>query len=150
LVAVNEVAAYQDPVTKPTDRAKAASVLEGRWEVTELTRGDVATKILPEEDMTGFVIFDRDRLRFQIESFGYVDQRMSATFEVDGSRTPNRIDLTFTSGPNAGKSAKGIYELSGDELRICMPAAEPFDVRPTNFTVADGMPVMLFVMHRSK
>src|SRR5262245_47374983 len=87
--------------------AKTESALEGRWEVTELTRGDVATKILPEEDMTGVVLFDRDRFRFQIESFGYVDHRSSATFELDTSRSPNRIDLTFTAGPNAGKTAKG-------------------------------------------
>jgi uncharacterized protein (TIGR03067 family) len=132
------------------DRIQSDTHLEGRWEVVELTRGDLANKILPEEDMTGFVAFEGDRFRFTIESIGYVDRRSTATFTLDPSQTPNAIDLTFVTGPDAGKTAKGLYEFAGEELRICIPSMDPFDDRPKDFTVAEGSTRMLFVMKRAE
>ena len=33
---------------------------------------------------------------------------------------PRTIDLAFTEGPGAGSTAIGIYELNGDDWRICL------------------------------
>jgi uncharacterized protein (TIGR03067 family) len=136
------------PLAAPTARADDA--LDGRWEVVELTRGDVAGKILPSEDVTGIIVFTGDRFRFTLESFQFSDPQASATVTLDASQTPKQMDLTFTAGPDAGKTAKGVYELAGDTLKICVPAAAPFDDRPTDFTVPEGSTRMLFVLRKER
>jgi len=128
----------------------ADDVIDGRWVVIELTRGDVAGKILPSEDVTGVVTFTGDRFRFTLESFQFSDPQASATVAFDPARTPKHIDLTFTSGPDAGKTAKGIYETAGDTMRICVPAAAPFDDRPTDFSAPEGTTRMLFVLQKAR
>jgi uncharacterized protein (TIGR03067 family) len=146
-VAANRQTVVQ-PLAGPTARADDA--LDGRWEVVELTRGDVAGKILPNEDVTGVVVFAGDRFRFTLESFQFSDPQASASFTLDTSQTPKQVDLMFTAGPDAGKSAKGVYELAGDTLKICVPAAAPFDDRPTDFTVPEGSTRMLFVLRKER
>jgi uncharacterized protein (TIGR03067 family) len=136
------------PLAGPTARADDA--LDGRWEVVELTRGDVAGKILPSEDVTGVVVFAGDRFWFTLESFQFSDPQASATVTLDASQSPNHMDLTFTAGPDAGKTAKGVYELAGDTLKVCVPAAAPFDDRPTDFTVPEGSTRMLFVLRKER
>ena len=43
-------------------------------------------------------------------------------FKLDPTKTPKEIDLTFEFGK---KPSKGIYELDGDTLRICMSTERP-------------------------
>jgi hypothetical protein len=40
--------------------------LEGTWDVVELTRSDLASKVFPTEDMTGIFDFKEDTLRFAV------------------------------------------------------------------------------------
>ena len=135
----------------PMERAwPAEDFLEGRWEVVELTRGDVAGKILPSEDVTGLVVFAGDKFRFTLESFQFSDPQASATFTLDPTQTPKAIDLTFTTGPNAGKTAKGIYEVGGEGMKMCVPATDPLDERPTDFGVPEGVARSLFILRKER
>jgi uncharacterized protein (TIGR03067 family) len=132
--------------TDTTCQSTTWDQVEGTWEVVEYVRGDSAYKVLPNEDMTGTVTIDGDRFRFTIESLGQVDQRLSATADIDYAKST--MDLTFTNGPNRGQTATGIFELNGDELRICFPISDSFGDRPTEFAAAPGSNFGLFVLRR--
>ena len=61
---------------------------------------------------------------------------MKAKFTLDASKKPKSIDYRVISGPNAGKTQLGIYELNGDTVRFCFSA--PSMDRPTDFTAKEG------------
>jgi uncharacterized protein (TIGR03067 family) len=46
------------------------------------------------------------------------------TFSADASKTPNRIEVTVTAGPDKGKKWHGVYELEGDTLRAVVGPTE--------------------------
>lgn len=57
---------------------------------------------------------------------------LKASFTIDESKTPHTIDYVNVEGANRGKSQAGIFELSGDTMRICMAA--PGKPRPDGFS----------------
>jgi uncharacterized protein (TIGR03067 family) len=42
------------------------------------------------------------------------------TFSIEVSRSPKTIDVTFTEGPDKGKTFRGIYVLTGDSYKVCL------------------------------
>jgi uncharacterized protein (TIGR03067 family) len=56
---------------------------------------------------------------------------LNASFSLDATKSPNAIDYLNLSGPNKGKTQLGIFELTGDELRVCVSA--PGEPRPGEF-----------------
>jgi uncharacterized protein (TIGR03067 family) len=83
--------------------------------------------------------------RFEKENFTvqHGDEEIIGTFKVEASKTPRTIDMTVTGGRGqvadgySGKTALGIYEVSGDKLKWC--ACEPGkDARPQDFNEGDG------------
>lgn len=121
---------------------------EGTWEVIELARGDLASKVLPNEDFTGVVDFQVETFRFTMSSHGKAETRLQASFSADRSLDSGSIDLTMIGGPNHGQVVMGIFELVGDELRICLPIQPPFNERPTGFKVEYGTNRELYVLRR--
>jgi uncharacterized protein (TIGR03067 family) len=61
---------------------------------------------------------------------------LDAEFTLDASQTPAHIDYVNRSGKNKGRTQAGIYELSGDVLRIC--TAPPGGKRPSEFASTKG------------
>jgi uncharacterized protein (TIGR03067 family) len=59
---------------------------------------------------------------------------MEAEFTVDPTKKPKTIDSTATAGPDKGKKTLGIYELDGDNLKICFNEKE----RPKEFSAKKG------------
>jgi uncharacterized protein (TIGR03067 family) len=70
------------------------------------------------------------------------------TFKVDTSKTPRHIDVTFTEGPEKGKTLLGIYELEGETYKLCM--ADTGKDRPTAFASKPGSGHVLEVFKRQK
>src|SRR4029077_5001255 len=62
--------------------------------------------------------------------------QVQATMTVDPSKSPKTFDYLLTRGPDAGKTALGIYELSGDTLKTNF--APPGQPRPSDFTTKAG------------
>jgi uncharacterized protein (TIGR03067 family) len=62
---------------------------------------------------------------------------IAGTFKLDPKKKPKAIDVTYTEGPDKGKSFKGIYEVDGDTVRFCRPL-EPDGERPTEFKTKPG------------
>jgi uncharacterized protein (TIGR03067 family) len=52
----------------------------------------------------------------------YIDDKVStlATFTVDPAKKPKAIDMTGTMGGDKGVKYLGIYELNGDDLKLCV------------------------------
>jgi len=61
---------------------------------------------------------------------------LNVSFTLDLSVKPARIDYVNLEGPSKAKTQAGIFELSGDELKICMSA--PNQERPTVFSSRPG------------
>jgi uncharacterized protein (TIGR03067 family) len=61
---------------------------------------------------------------------------MRMTFTLDTSRRPRAVDYQNLEGSNRGKAQRGIYELDGETLRLCV--APPGADRPANFATTPG------------
>jgi uncharacterized protein (TIGR03067 family) len=69
-------------------------------------------------------------------------------FKLNEKTSPKEIDVEFLDGPNKGKTALGIYEVNGDEFKICN--SNPGNPRPTAFESKEGTPTAYSVWKRSK
>jgi uncharacterized protein (TIGR03067 family) len=72
----------------------------------------------------------------------------SGIIDLDTTKKPKTIDVTFTSGADKGKVTLGIYELKDDALKVCMGVAGA--TRPSNFASRPGSRHVLEVMKRDK
>jgi uncharacterized protein (TIGR03067 family) len=134
-VATWSFAADEDAVKKEYAR------FEGTWKITSL---EAEGKKMPEN------VFKTSRLILKGKRFVHKEGEISleGTFKVDLSKKPKRIDVTFTSGPEAGKTLLGIYELEGDTYRVCM--GMPGKDRPKTFASKANSGHVLEVFKREK
>jgi uncharacterized protein (TIGR03067 family) len=70
------------------------------------------------------------------------------TFKLDPSSMPKFIDFKVEAGSEKNSEYEGIYELKGDELRIC--ASVVSRNRPDEFKTKEGSNRVLFVLKRDK
>jgi uncharacterized protein (TIGR03067 family) len=67
---------------------------------------------------------------------------------VDVAKKPKTIDITFTEGPEKGKTIVGIYELEGDTYKVCINVNGK--ERPKEFAAKAGSGHGLEVLKREK
>jgi uncharacterized protein (TIGR03067 family) len=68
----------------------------------------------------------------------------AATQKLDPSKSPKTLDAKVTDGPNKGAVILGIYEISGDTLKVCFdPEGKK---RPTEFKSESGSQTL--VVHK--
>ncbi len=76
------------------------------------------------------------------------DDTKDGRYKLDAAKKPKEIALTMTeNGKN--ETVRGIYELDGDNLKICFPAA-PGGEAPKEFSGKKASNQMLMVLKRSK
>ena len=68
----------------------------------------------------------------------------TATQKLDPSKSPKIIDVTVAEGLNKGAVMLGIYEVSGDRLKVCFD--EEGKKRPTEFKSVSGSQTL--VVHK--
>ena len=73
---------------------------------------------------------------------------LKATYTVDASATPATIDYAILEGPSAGMIQRGIYELTGDTLRVCF--STPGRERPSHLATKAGEGRTLAVWKRNR
>ena len=67
---------------------------------------------------------------------------------IDPTRTPKTIDMTPTTGRSKDLPLLGIYELNGDEYRICY--SQTGKARPAKFEAGAGSGQVLTVYRRDR
>jgi len=70
------------------------------------------------------------------------------TIRIDPAAKPKTMDIIGTEGPNKGKTLLAIYELNGDNLRVCYDLTGK--VRPTEFKTRKGEALFLATYKRAK
>ena len=125
------------------DRAPATE-LEGMWIVIEAT--DKGTKVPVDELGNREISFEGD-LIFVRDARDPSKVSARTTFQIDPVRRPKTIDMSYTDGPDKGKTDHGIYSLEGNLLRLCMNQ-ESGGERPKQFASRPGTTFNLMVLKR--
>jgi uncharacterized protein (TIGR03067 family) len=103
-----------------------ASALQGAWVIVGL---EADGKPRPEMNFKGNMLTFKGQ---QVTLLERKNPPITLGFTLDASKKPKTIDLTAAEGPQKGKTLLAIYELKGDELRICFCFME--GKRPDDFT----------------
>jgi uncharacterized protein (TIGR03067 family) len=67
--------------------------------------------------------------------------------ELDGAAKPKAFDLTFKTGPEKGNTSHGIYELDGDQWKMCLTLRG--GKRPAKFATKAGSGLALQTLVRA-
>ena len=116
--------------------------IQGMWKITvEVENGKEAPAARNEKVRIHFTV---DKM---IVADG--DEKHEGAYKLDPSRKPSTIEVTPDDGPNKGKKALGIYQLSGDTLTICLALGGGKD-RPSDFTAKADSGRVRFTLERIK
>jgi uncharacterized protein (TIGR03067 family) len=96
-----------------------AGQLQGTWRAVRVV---TATGPVPDEVARRLrYVFVGDRVNL----FEGDRATGAGTVVLHATTTPKGIDVAVDDGPGAGQVAKGVYELSGDRLRLCIGPERP-------------------------
>lgn len=112
----------------PADDGSAQ--LKGSWTGVKSVSGDAGSSAINLEKTT---LTFRDT-EFEMESDGVVE--IAGSWITYPNTQPKQIDLVIARGPGAlaGKVWQGIYEIEGDQLKLChIQAFADRTTRPTTF-----------------
>jgi len=130
---------YNHENMKSGSKKAAPSPLEGSWNVMTL---EVDGQPMASGMLAGArIVVEGDR--FQSLGMGEVYE---GKVKVDSSASPKAIDMTFTKGPEKGNTSLGIYELDGDDWRLCLTMRG--GTRPKTFATAPGTGLALETLKR--
>ena len=114
---------------------------QGDWEVTAMESNG---KLLPLGKLKGTITFKGDLMTVDGPGFKPSEHQI----KLDPSKKPKLLDATPTLEGN-GKHSLGIYQIQGDELKLCLPIG-PRKERPSEFKSADGSNLVVMTLKRSK
>jgi uncharacterized protein (TIGR03067 family) len=112
--------------------------IEGVWMPVEAALGE---QKLPEETLKTM------RLKITGNQYEVVVGTMAdrGNLKFDNKAKPRTMDIIGTDGPNKGKTILGIFELTGDTMRICYNLKG--EKRPTEFNT-QGEAAFLLVKYK--
>jgi uncharacterized protein (TIGR03067 family) len=132
----------EDPARKELKEnpsTKELKSLTGTWMAVS---GEENGKEISKDDAKAFELTIKDG-KYTLKIMG--KEQEQGTITVDPEKKPKTIDIDITSGDDKGKSQKGIYELDGDTLKVCV--ARPEEERPKELA---GKAASLWVFKRAK
>jgi uncharacterized protein (TIGR03067 family) len=101
--------------------------LDGDWEVKSALKGG---KEPPADAPKLSLTIQGDVVTMKIGP-----STLKAAFKAYPDKKPKAFDMTPEDGPHKGETIKGIYEVTGDEFRVCH--GDPGQERPTEFSGKD-------------
>jgi len=105
--------------------------LQGKWEVVSAVQGGKEVKV----PKMCIVSFDGGNVTWTPK----VGDFSEFSFALDASKTPKSLDLK-----SKGDAAVGIYELKGDDLKLCFFDGEPVAKnRPRELASIEGTTLMV-------
>jgi uncharacterized protein (TIGR03067 family) len=121
-----------------------APSFKGTWNALSYERGG---RVAPDETARMIKFSFADDKMTLLQGIGFTGSK-ECKFKLDATKKPATIDLSPQEGRNKDKPFEGIFELKGDELRLCFAA--PGTPRPKEFVTKAGEPVLLIVLKREK
>jgi uncharacterized protein (TIGR03067 family) len=122
------------------DAPKGDKDLDGDWEVVSAIQDG---KEQPPPDRKQLVSVMGEKIVFKDG-----DETHTGALKLDPTKTPRTFDLTPDDGPEKGKTTRGIYEIKGDEMRVCHGDAGAD--RPKEFASKQGSGLALVTLKRAK
>ena len=137
VVALSLLSGFAVPAAQDAANDKDKKLLQGKWQEVSLVEGGEESKVKSKK----FVTFDGDKVKITQGDQGD-DILAAGTFIVDAGKTPKTIDLKGKDGAPLDRRATGIYQLKGDDLKLCLGKKE----RPTEFvsTAKNGHVVIVY------
>jgi uncharacterized protein (TIGR03067 family) len=121
--------------------ADKTSDFDGTWELTYFEREGKEVKL---QSSTRWI---NGKGKFIVQRG---DEVIAAgTSKLDPTQKPKALDITYTDGPDKGKTFKGIYEVDGDTVKFCR-AGSSDDPRPSEFKTKAGSRDFVSVYKRVK
>jgi uncharacterized protein (TIGR03067 family) len=74
------------------------------------------------------------------------EEPQEGSYVIEPRKNPRRIDITRGNGPTSNRKQLGIYQFTGDTLRIC--TFDNGEDRPTSFETRDRPGCTLLVLRR--
>ena len=126
--------ARDDAVKKDMD------ALQGKWQLVSMQRDGEAVDV--SKDAARVIKGDKYELTLR------PGLSIEGTYKIDPTAKPKKMETTASTGPYKDQELLGIYELSGDTLKICY--APPGKERPTEFKTKEGSGWILTVHKKMK
>jgi uncharacterized protein (TIGR03067 family) len=121
---------------------KHREMFQGSWSYVSLVHNG---KNIPAKDLEEFrCIFRGDQFTFKVAQL----VTMHGVFSLDSSKTLKTVDFKPTDRLHKGQKLMGIYELKGDQLRICYASAG--HERPTEFKAEPESNRTLLLLRKEK
>jgi uncharacterized protein (TIGR03067 family) len=128
---------------KADDKADAVkkelAKIDGSWQMVSM---EIDGNTASDDDVSKIVLVMKGG-NYTVEG---VDQELKGTLTFDPTKKPKTVERKETEGPDKGETRYGIYELNGDEFKLCF--ASTGKDRPGKFTGEQGH--QLFVFKRKK
>ncbi len=119
--------------------------MEGTWTFRSL---EVDGQTIPSAMLAhSLILIDGDRFRMESPEANY-EGIFTIDVEPDPQRPePQRIDIDFVEGPEAGQRCEGLFQLDGDQLTFCLGLVG--SSRPAQFATSPGSGHALEVLVRA-
>jgi uncharacterized protein (TIGR03067 family) len=121
---------------------KDLASLQGAWSLVAME--SEGRSIDPGEFEGWGSVYEGDRLTLKTKDA----VRRRGIVTLDPTRNPRAMNTWDLDGPFADQTVPGIYELDGDNLKLCF--ARPGEKRPTEFTTKSGTGFLVVVYKRQK
>jgi uncharacterized protein (TIGR03067 family) len=130
----------------PSDVAKKEQEkLQGTWQVV---KGEMGGEELPEEALKDVSLVIKGDKMMAKGDFPDKDRYATVLFKINPAAKPKEIDLTLGGSEDKGTKLKGIYQLDGDQLKLCVNIAGAN--RPSKFDTKDDAECILVTLKRTK
>jgi uncharacterized protein (TIGR03067 family) len=119
--------------------------LQGTWQtVSGELNGDKL-----DEELCKVLKFVCKGAKFEVQGpADILQQYAKASFKIDATTTPKTLDVKIGDGEKKGDEIEGIYELDGDNLKVCAKLVGK--ERPADFTTKSGSNMVSLVLKREK
>jgi uncharacterized protein (TIGR03067 family) len=136
----------EEPKAKSND--KELAVIAGDWEMVALEReGKKEPRPKGMKEGLSYQGASWKSWRLTSEEKKIAEE---GTFALDLNKRPTTIDIsTSASGSREGKTVAGIFELTGDDLRLAVPSM-PGKIRPRDFSTKPGTGTTVVTYKRLK
>jgi uncharacterized protein (TIGR03067 family) len=137
---VSLAVAADDKDKDPADRDLLA--FQGTWLVVSMEHN--GHESAPEDFAGQSSSYEKNRWTLKVGD----KVRRRGIITLDPSQTPKAINTWDSDGPHADDTSPGIYEVTGDTLKLCF--APPGEKRPETFTTKSGTGSFFAVYKKKK